>query len=196
MKLKSLVLALFLAVAASAQVAELSLSGGVSKLSNNDIGSLSTTGRGNDLELGDGFRLGFRLTLNNWKFFGHEVGYAYNRTKLRLTTPPKEEAGTAIHQGLYNFLVYAVPEGLPVRPFLTGGGHFSNFQWPGQSVTYGGGSTKFGFNYGGGVKVRLGPMYMIRLDFRQYMTGKPFDLPLQSGMLRQNEISAGFGIGL
>lgn len=187
---------MFLAMALSAQVAEFSVSGGVSKLSDNDIGSLSTSGASSDLELGDGFRLGFRLTLNNWRLFGHEIGYAYNRTKLRLTTPPVEEAGTAIHQGIYNFLVYATPEGTMVRPFVAGGGHFSNYQWPGQSVTQGGGSTKFGFNYGGGVKVRLGPLYMMRLDFRQYVQGKPFDLPQQSGLLRQNEISVGFGIGL
>lgn len=196
MNCKLFSLPLFLAMALSAQVAEFSVSGGASRLSNRDIGSLSTSGSSGDLELGDGFRLGFRLTLNNWKFFGHEIGYAYNRTKLRLTTPPVEEVGTAIHQGIYNFLVYGTPEGTVVRPFAAGGGHFSNYQWPGQSVTQGGGSTKFGFNYGGGVKVRLGPLYMIRLDFRQYVQGKPFDLPRQSGLLRLNEVSVGFGIGL
>jgi hypothetical protein len=45
----------------------------------------------------------------------------------------------AIHQGFYNYLVYATKEGFRVRPFATGGGHFSNFVPPGVSVTQGGG---------------------------------------------------------
>ena len=200
MKLTRLsVLTLALAAAAAAQVAEFSASGGVSRLSNGDLGSFTTdaSGKSNDLELRSGFRLGFRMTLNNWRFFGHEVGYAYNRTKLRdNTASPAADYGTAVHQGFYDFLVYATPEGSQVRPFAAGGGHFANYQWPGQSVSQGGGSMKFGFNYGGGVKVKAGSKFIVRLDLRQYQNGKPFDLPKQSGMLRQTEISAGFGIGL
>jgi opacity protein-like surface antigen len=192
------VLTLALAAAAAAQVAEFSFSGGQSRLSNRAIGSLSTGAgaKSDDLELRDGFRFGFRMTLNNWRFFGHEVGYAYNRTQLRVNGTPPQDFGTAIHQGFYNFLVYAMPEGSKVRPFAAGGGHFSSFQFPGYSVTQGGGSTKFGFNYGGGLKVRAGEKFIVRFDLRQYQTGKPFDFPMQSGLLRQTEISAGFGIGL
>jgi opacity protein-like surface antigen len=199
MKLRKLnVLALAVASAASAQVAEFSFSGGQSRLSNRAIGSLTTDpgARSDDIELRDGFRLGFRMTLNNWRFFGHEVGYAYNRTKFRINGTPPEDYGTAIHQGFYNFLVYATPEGSRVRPFGAAGGHFSNFVFPGYSVSSGGGSTKFGFNYGGGLKVKVSPMFLIRFDVRQYQSGKPFDFPLQSGLIRQMEYSAGFGIGL
>jgi len=182
---------------ASSQSAEFWGSGGMSRLSNRSLGSPSTTGNSNDYELRDGFRLGFRMTLNNWRFFGHEVGYAYNRSNWRdNTAPPPVEAGSAIHQGFYNFLVYATPEGSRVRPFAAGGGHFSNFVYPGYSVSSGGGSTKFGFNYGGGIKFKVGHMFMVRFDLRQYQSGKPFDFPLQSGLVRQTEISAGFGIGL
>jgi len=194
--MKPLVALLFAATAA-AQVAEFSVSGGQSRLSNRAIGSLSTsTARSDELELRDGFRLGFRLTLNNWRFFGHELGYAYNRTALRVNTPPAEQYGTAIHQGFYNFLVYATPEGSTVRPFAAGGGHFSNYIFPGGSVTSGGGATKFGFNYGGGIKFRVTPIFALRLDYRQYTTGKPFDFPNQSGLLRQTELSAGFALVL
>jgi opacity protein-like surface antigen len=195
--IKLCVLALAVAALAGAQSAEFSFSGGQSRLSNADIGSGSTTGKSDDYELRNGFRLGFRMTLNNWRFFGHEVGYAYNRTQFRVNDATSyTEYGTAIHQGFYNFLVYGTPEGTKVRPFLAGGGHFSNYVYPGYSVTSGGGSTKFGFNYGGGVKFKVSELFLIRFDVRQYQTGKPFDFPLQSGLMRQTEVSMGFGIGI
>lgn len=182
-----------LAVPLAAQVFEVGMHGGVNRHSGKDIGTF----RVNDparLTLEDSWRLGFRITFNNYRFFGHELGYAYNRTQLRLNDTQPVEFGTAIHQGFYNFLGYATPEGSRVRPFATGGVHFSNFIWPGQSVTYGGGSTKFGVNYGGGIKVRITPIFALRLDVRQYFSGKPFDLPNQSGKIRLNEISAGFSL--
>ena len=79
----------------------------------------------------------------------------------------------AIHQGFYNMLVYATPEGSRFRPFATGGGHFSNFVPP-CSAQYGQGSNKFGVNYGGGLKVRVSDKFLVRADYRQYLTGKPF----------------------
>ena len=57
-----------------------------------------------------------------------------------------------IHQGMYNFLPYATPKGSKIRPFATGGVHFSTFYPPGASVFQGNGVTKFGYNYGAGVK--------------------------------------------
>ncbi|MFN7924236.1 MAG: outer membrane beta-barrel protein [Bryobacteraceae bacterium] len=177
-------------VSLRAQVFEIGMHGGVSRLSSRDIGTLTVDGT-DRVTLSDGFRFGFRLTLNNWAYFGHEMGYGYNRTQFEYGSP-KQQIGTAIHQGIYNFLVYATPEGKRVRPFATGGGQFSNFIFPGGSVQYGGGSNKFGFNVGGGVKVRVSEKFLIRLDGRQYWSGKPFDLPNQSGMIKLLEISAGF----
>jgi opacity protein-like surface antigen len=180
----------------SAQTAEVSVSGGASALSNKVLGSASgTTTGGDDISLDNGFRLAFRFTLNPNKFFGHEIGYAYNRTTLKYQSSPSSDAGMAIHQGFYNFLVYATPEGSRVRPFATGGVHFSNFVPPGASATYGQGTNKMGFNYGGGVKVKLTNLFGFRVDLRQYQTGKPFDLG-GSGLLRQTEVSAGLSIRL
>lgn len=169
------------------QVAEFSISGGQSRLSDKELGS--------GFSLDDGFRLAFRMTLNNWRFFGNEFGYAYNRSHLMDQTT--DYGGMAIHQGFYNFLVYATPEGSRVRPFATGGGHFSNFVPPGSSATQGGGSNKFGFNYGAGIKGRITDRFQVRFDYRQFVTGKPFGefFPV-SGKLKQNEISIGFGIVL
>ncbi len=174
--------------AAFAQLGEFSVSVGESKLRNNDLGSGSFAGYKADTN----FRLGFRFTINSWRFMGHEIGYAYNHGHL--TIPSQGDVGMSIHQGMYNFLVYATPEGTRVRPFATGGVHFSTFYPPGASVFSGNGTTKFGYNYGGGIKVRLTDLFMGRIDIRDYATGKP-DFGLQpSGMLRQLEVSAGLGV--
>lgn len=181
------------------QAAELSVHGGGINVSNGNIGSVSDITSGIDnaaVNIKGNFRIGFRLTLNNYRFFGHEFGYAYNRVKIRYDIPQVPEQGFAAHQGFYNFLGYALPEGTPVRPFLTGGVQFTNFTPPGTSALQGGGSTKFGVNYGGGVKVKVSSLFMVRGDVRQYLSPKPFDFFGKSGWLRLNEYSVGFGIVL
>jgi opacity protein-like surface antigen len=192
--MRKLAVMLFLACASSAwgQLFEVWFNGGESLLSNKGLGTLSASGGSkNDVTLEDGFRFSFRMTLNNESHFGHEVQYAYSRTKLNISGA---EQGMAIHQGGYNFLIYATPEGTRVRPFATGGVMFANYVPPGSSATSGGGDNKFGFNYGGGVKVRVTSLFGLRFDVRQSTTPKPFDLPLREGWLRQTEISAGFGV--
>ncbi|HUS06591.1 MAG TPA: porin family protein [Bryobacteraceae bacterium] len=172
--------------ASFAQVAEFSVSGGRSIISSRDLGS--------GYSLADGTRMGFRVTLNNQKFFGHEFGYAYNRTHLNFNG--QDQGGMAIHQGLYHFLAYATPEGKHVRPFVSGGGHFSNFVPPGASATQGQGETKFGVNYGAGVKFRLTEKFMLRFDAKQYLNPKPFNLPGKTGQLKLNELSIGLAFYL
>jgi opacity protein-like surface antigen len=143
------------------------------------------------VKLENGFRFSFRMTLNNDAFFGHEVQYAYSRSQLNISG---SEQGMAIHQGGYNFLLYATREGTRIRPFATGGVMFANYVPPGSSAASGGGDNKFGFNYGGGVKVRVSSLFGLRFDLRQYTTPKPFNLDLREGWLRQTEVSAGFGV--
>jgi len=181
------------------QLFEVWFNGGQSLLSNKGLGTTNVDQNGvplpgaskNDVQLEDGFRFSFRMTLNNESHFGHEVQYAYSRTKLN---SGGVEQGMAIHQGGYNFLLYATNEGTRIRPFATGGVMFANYVPPGSSATSGGGDNKFGFNYGGGVKMRITSLFGARLDVRQATTPKPFGLPLASGWLRQTEISAGFGV--
>jgi hypothetical protein len=197
MRLASLAAATFLlSIAANAQVAEIGMHGGYSLLNHAGIGSFAVVNpQPNDVQLGDGFRIGFRFTFNTQKYFGHEVGYAYNRTNW-LDTTTMTEQGSAIHQGFYDFLVYTSAEGKKVRPFAAGGVQFNNYVWPGYSVSSGGGSTKFGFNFGGGVKVKLNPYLLMRFDVRNYTSPKPFDLPAQSGWLNQLETSVGISLTL
>jgi len=154
-------------------------------------GGVSRIGQpiGSGYSLGNGFRIGTRMTTNTEGYFGHEFGYAYNRTQLE---QGGLQTGMAVHQGLYHFLVYPNKQGSRVRPFAAGGGHFSNFTPPGASALRGGGEAKVGFNYGGGLKVRVASDWLMRMDVKQYMTGKPFGLG--TGLLRQWEISLGFSL--
>ncbi len=183
---------LLLAVAggASAQVLEIGPQFGVNRLSNSEL-YRQTTPTPAVAKLNSGFRFGFRVTLNAHEYAGHEVGYAYNRTNLNLAGMVY---GMGTHQGFYNLLLYARPEGASIRPFVAGGAQFSNFVPPGASVSYGGGEMKFGVNYGAGVKVRTSDRFLVRLDYRQYLSPKPdFNFPAApAGWLRLAEMSAGF----
>ncbi len=185
------VVVLLLACAAlQAQVLELGMSAGANRLSNSELAR-----EGNIVaKLDSGFRIGFRVTLNAHEYFGHEVGYAYNRTNLNYGGT---SYGMGTHQGLYNLLLYARPEGSRVRPFISGGAQFNNYVFPGLSVTSGGGTTKFGVNYGAGIKVRTSDRFLMRLDFHQYLSPKPdWFLEPPKGWLRMNEVSVGFAYTL
>lgn len=198
MKLRLAFLVVAFSGAASAQMGEFWFSAGESIFANPNLGSpfQAPVGLPNDFQLGDGFRFGFRFCFNNQSHFGHEIQYAYSRTSLKdNAVSPPTSAGFAVHTGGYNFLYYLNKEGSRIRPFATAGIHFSNFVPPGASAASGGGENKFGFNYGVGVKARVGSKFAVRADFRAYETGHPFGLAVSpSGLLTQIEASAGFGM--
>ncbi len=182
-----------------AQAFEAGVFGGASTLGKGDIGAdtiTSTASSAARVKLNDGFRFGFRAGFNPYRFTGFEFGYAYNRTGLHLDGPPVSEQGMAIHQGFGDALFHFTPEGSRIRPFVVGGVHFSNFVPPGSSASSGGGDTKFGVNYGFGLKVKINDNWQVRADFRQFETGKPFKLTNQVGRLYQNEISLGVAFTL
>src|SRR6266581_9098107 len=171
MRAASLVFLLCACAGASpAQVGEVSLSFGESLFKDNILGFADAV---TQYKMVNGFRITARLTLNTKRFIGHEFGYGYSRSKLGIVGS-SEQVGTPIHQGFYDFLVYATPEGSRIRPFGAGGVQFSSFFPPGASVYYGNQVTKFGINYGGGIKVRVTEIIGLRFDVRQYNTGKPF----------------------
>jgi len=175
---------------ASAQVAEFSLSGGVSRFGSTSLGTnADSAGNISKVTINNGFRLAFRFSLNTYKFMGHEFGYAYSRSGVNLGTGGS--VPMSIQQGFYDFLLYATPEGARIRPFAAGGAQFSSFFPPGASIYYGNQETKFGVNYGGGIKLKVTDIIGLRFDFRQYNTGKPFHLSDQSGRLNQLEASVG-----
>lgn len=202
MKKRLPVLVFFAASALWAQSGEFWFTGGGSILANHDIGSPLPNGPSNDVQLGNGYRLGFRFGLNSAGHIGHEIQCAYNQTKFVDHTgtvlPDPGSANTGIFQCGYNVLYYlhATKENPRVRPFFTGGAHFSDFTLPG-SVGLHGSNVRPGGNLGGGVKVRLSTLFGLRLDLREYITGKPNWNGLlfnRTGLLYQTEISAGFGV--
>jgi hypothetical protein len=67
---------------------------------------------------------------------------------------------------------------------------------PGASVSYGTQTTKYGINYGGGLKVRITSIWGVRFDVRWYNTSKPFNFPNQTGRLQQLEIDGGLTFNL
>ncbi len=181
--LVALSLFLVLVSLASAQVLEIGPQFGVNRLTNRILSP--SVGA----QLSSGFRFGFRVGLNSHAHLGHEVGYAYNRTNLEFSGV---KYGMATHQGFYDLLVYPIAEGSKVRPFVAGGAQFSNFVPPGTSATSGGGDTKFGVNYGAGVKVRATDKFMVRLGVQQFLSPKPdWFIEAPKGWLRINEISLG-----
>jgi opacity protein-like surface antigen len=187
---QSLILCLLLmaAGAALAQVLEVGGGAGVNRISNGALGSDTSTPP-NVGKVNNGWRMGFRMTINTHSHFGHEAGYNYVRTNLDYAGTTY---GTATHQGFYDLLGYVTPDGSKVRPFVAGGAQFSNFIPPGGSVSQGSGSMKFGLNYGGGVKVRVTDKWLMRLDYRKYVSPKPdwFE-NAPSGWIRMNEVSMG-----
>jgi opacity protein-like surface antigen len=207
-----LVLAAVLACSscAFAQSFEASVGGGQVLIPNKNavIGTAALDPASGNYTMKDGFRLVFRMTLNTWRFMGHEFGYAYTRTSLdaptatvstgiggsiglpgqpiSTTTIPAQNISVPTHQGFYDFLAYAIPEGKVIRPFVCGGVQFTAFSQPGD---YGNHETKYGINYGGGVKVKVKENWGFRLDARQYNMGKPFNLPNATGRLLMWEVS-------
>jgi opacity protein-like surface antigen len=184
---------------ARGQILELGVFGGASHLESPVIGSDTfsiNAAPGASIRLTNGLQFGFRFGFNPYRYLGAEFGYAYNRTQLHLDGPPVTEQGMAIHQGFGDALLHFTHEGSRIRPFVAGGIQFSNFVPPGASAASGGGDTKFGVNYGAGIKVKLAENWQIRADFRQFECGKPFRLVNQTGRLLHNEISAGLAFTL
>jgi len=192
-------LLLLSAATAFAQLGELSISGGKATLRNAELGSFAIEGTGGSTttvtaEAKTDVRIGVRFTTNSEGYRGHEFGYAYNHGKLSVNSTPPEEVGMPVHQGFYNFLAYGSPEGSKARPFAAGGVHFSTFYPPGTGVFSGNGVTKFGINYGGGIKIRVSEIMMFRIDVRDYFQPKPnFWQQDLKGWMHMLETSVGFG---
>jgi hypothetical protein len=185
-----------------AQSQEAWISGGASILAGGNIGSPTPGGDIGDVQLDNGFRVGVRLDYNTAGHVGHEIQYAYNRTNFVDNTgnilPAAGIAGMGLHQFGYNFLYYphALTEGSRIRAYAAMGFHISDFVIP-SATGLTGSSVRPGGNAGGGLKIRLSPLFGFRFDVREYITGKPnWDNLLYQRRLPlfQTEISAGLGV--
>jgi hypothetical protein len=126
---RTLVLAVTVLAASAAaygQVGEISVSGGGAKFGGGSPGVADPT-TNTEVKVNGGFRFDIRLTLNSYRFFGHEFGYGYSRSTYKVP----DDVSVPMHQGYYDFLVYATPEGAKIRPLrrrhqsegLTAAGH-------------------------------------------------------------------------
>lgn len=192
-----------LALPATPQSLELGISGGYGTPSDNTLSVaeyLDAAGQ-DEFSISNGVRIGGRMAFNSWRFIGHEVSYAYQHAGLDFLSDSSDGSSAAdlgavkVHHMYYNLVAHALPEGSPIRPFVTGGGGFSSFFLPGVSSFSGYGNTKFGYNYGGGVKFNFF-LYGVRLDVRNHVTGKPFGqhLPNVTGTLNNLEFSLTFSV--
>ena len=189
-------------VTATPQSLELGISGGYGSLSDNTLSIAEYQDATQDeFSITNGIRIGGRMAFNPRRFIGHEVAYAYQHLGLDFLSGAGADNATTdlgtvkAHNMYYNLVLHAVPEGARFRPFVTGGGGFTSFFLPGISSFSGYGNTKFGYNYGGGVKLNFF-MYGIRLDVRNHVTGKPFGqyIPNVEGMLHNLEFSVTFSL--
>ncbi len=187
-----------LALPAMSQSLELGISGGYGVLTDNTIGVISSieSAAQDEIKLSNGIRIGARMAVNTRRFIGHEVSYSYQNANLSASSQEsgeQEYGGVRAHHTYYNLVLHGTPRGSAIRPFVTSGGGFSSFHPPGISALSGGGSTKFGYNYGGGVKLNFFK-HGIRFDWRNHVTGKPFDqlLPGIEGQMNNLEITMTF----
>ena len=205
---------LFIAAAATtlAQNFEVSAIGGLSRPSRAALGSLADSGgQDDDVTIKGDVGFGGRLTWNTKGYYGHEFGYLRTRgtlfAKIRDGSDVTERQGRVIMQHLfYNFMMYMMPNGERVRPFITGGMTGVQYGEPNIAEWSRSKSRNYGFNYGGGLKFKFGHA-IIRLDVRQHLTGKPYDLHFGSatsaispgiesgGLLKHLEGTLGIGFG-
>ena len=72
-----------------AQSFEASVSGGVARFgSSANLGTATGLATDPQYVMKDGFSLSFRMTINSWRFMGHEFGYSYNHTSLDVPPTP------------------------------------------------------------------------------------------------------------
>jgi hypothetical protein len=198
--------------AAQAQRFEVSVFGGIPRFRHPALGSLSQTPVDTDTTLTRGkYTYGARFTVNSRGYYGHELSYSVQHMTFRtLDTITDEDDNTVstefrdkikLEQLSYNFLVYFMPRGERLRPFITGGAQVYRWGAPHFDIWPGGGYRNLGVNFGGGLKIKLLPHTLARLDVRDCIGGRPYVRQLQlssntlsSGYTHLLEASVGFGI--
>ena len=193
------------------QSRDMSVSVGLSILPTSYIGTDQLSGgSAHDIQVKSGFLFAVRFDQSQGDHFGHEFHYMNSRMPIQYNYENNAQLGGAINQGGYNFLGYFNGRDSSTRVFATAGVQLTNFLRSSDSALgcvsadctvasqppATGGNIKFGVNYGAGVKTKLTSRYSLRFDIRQYVTGRPFNLPSSpGGVLLRTEVSVGFGIG-
>lgn len=180
------------AALSTAQVAEVSVSLRRSQISGNDLGSFGFAEL--PVRLDSGYGVAVRLDLPSSRFLAHELSYGFDRDELKLSA--ESQGSVTVHQFFYDLVLHLTPRDAPLRPFVVGGLGFSGFFPPESDLVQTAGITKFGFNYGGGLKFKLNRLLGLRVDVRDHVSSKPniLSLPDVTGKLHQVEFSAGVSL--
>lgn len=172
-----------------AQTFELGLTGGYTRLNEPALGAFDTSelnGKDDDVQLiGDKYVEGIRFTANLWNYYGVEGEYLRTGALVKTRNSQDDGTGTAVvttgedkihvNQISVNMIAYFMPRTRRWRPFITAGLGRATFGEPRIDSWFRGSSTNYGFNYGGGIKLTPFRHAVIRLDARQYFSGKPWD---------------------
>src|SRR5882724_4033055 len=212
--LKCAVVSAAMITALSAQTWEVSPYAGYLRLSKKPLGSLNSSApKDDDTKLTarqPGY--GVSITGNTHGYYGVEAGILRSRARLDSKIIPAAggdpvlESGTVTQNQVFvNGICYFMPRGEWFRPYVTAGVDVQFWSAPGGSVPdWAGGSSKnVGFNFGGGVKLRvLKPVY-VRLDVRDILAGSPYGLqyandasgsPRSPGLYRQLQGTVGLSV--
>lgn len=167
---------------------EFSLLGAYPKWGNALLGSINAGDpKDNDTQIKGDYAYGARFTINTRGYYGHEFEYIqqkatfqtqYRTTVNDVAVATQLQDKITIQQASYNFLVYFMPNGEFLRPYVTGGVQAYKFGAPHFPEWPGGGSRNYGLNWGGGLKMKLGRA-LVRFDFRDYIGGKPYHLAFE-----------------
>jgi opacity protein-like surface antigen len=193
-----------------AQTWEVAPIGGYLRLSKKPLGSLNQTKKDDDTKLfGHQPAYGARLTLNTQGYYGVELGYLHSRARIdsRIVpaggSDPVLETGTVHQNAIFlNGVAYFMPRGERFRPYATAGAALQLWSKPPLRDWSGGNSRNIGFNFGGGVKIKLMKSVLFRLDVRDILAGSPYGLdyaeaanmsPRSPGLYRQLEGTIGIG---
>jgi len=195
---------------ATAQTWELSASRIYPRISGSPLGSISEEEKKDtDTTLKGLYGYGLRLTRNSKGYYGHEIGFNYNYARVTAKYSTKQEGKVVtttlqdrilVRQAYYDFLMYCMPNGERWRPYIALGVQGTDYAAPNLREWPTGKSRNYGFNYGGGIKFRLLRNAYLRLDVRDHLGGKPYDLDREDqmkfgGRLRLLEASAGISLG-
>jgi hypothetical protein len=210
---RSLPTALFLCAfltTAQAQRFEFGATRAQFRVKSTELGSIAVDNRrDDDTSLTASQAWGGRFTWNSPGYYGHELTYLQAsgtlvaKTRQTVSRETIENTFTdrvKIQTGAYNFLVYFMPRGEKWRPYMTGGAHLIEYAEPRFEEWTRGKSRHYGFNYGFGLKLIPSKHFLIRIDWRHYLSGKPYDLEFQDfgsigGRLSPKEASVGVSFG-
>ena len=184
---------------------------GYLRLSKKPIGSLNQTApKDDDTRLAPRQpAYGVTATLNTKGYYGIEAGVLRSRARIDSNIDPGDgkpvlESGTVTQtQTFLNGVCYFMPRGEWWRPYVTAGFEAQFWNTPNLPNWSGRNSKNLGFNYGGGIKIRLAKPVLFRLDVRDIWAGAPYslqyanstDTSLRSpGLYRQLQGTIGIGI--